>query len=171
MYELHENEQYFFDGPTLDHLASFLSHWENPCYICAPLLGKKLQSIGVDVTILDVDERFATVPGFRRFDLHRPEWLGDTFDIVLCDPPFYSVSLSRLFAALRVLSQNDFTQNLMVSYLTRRSGALLGTFSKFGLRPSGYLPQYQTVQRVQRNEIEFYTNLKQEDVRRLGTDE
>lgn len=25
MYELHENEQYFFDEPTLEHLSGFLS--------------------------------------------------------------------------------------------------------------------------------------------------
>jgi hypothetical protein len=42
MYELHENEQYFFDSRTLLHLTNFLSAWENPCCICAPLLGQGL---------------------------------------------------------------------------------------------------------------------------------
>jgi hypothetical protein len=77
------------------------------------------------------------------------------------------VSLSQLFAAIRLLAQFDFQQPLMVSYLKRRESAVLGTFNKFGLRPSGYFPTYQTVERCERNEIEFFTNLDAEALRPL----
>ncbi len=161
MYELHENEQYFFDAATLDRLAAFVGGWASPCLLCAPLLGKRLVESNVEVSILDIDDRFASLPGFRRFDIHRPEWTGRKFGLILCDPPFFRVSLSQLFSALRLLSQNDFDQPLLVSYLRRRRSAILATFSRFQLRPTGYFPSYQTVQSTPRNEIEFYSNLEE----------
>ena len=168
MYERHENEQYFFDADTLEHLVEFVRGWDSPCVLCAPLLGKRLAEAGVAVSILDIDERFAGVPGFQHFDLYRPKWTGRRFGLILCDPPFFNVSLSQLFAAIRLLSQNDFQQPLLVSYLGRRSSAIVGAFSRFDLRPSGYFPTYQTVQPSPRNEIEFFSNLSNEPLQRLS---
>lgn len=167
MYEKHENEQYFFDKKTLAHLAEFVSGFENPCCICAPLLGKELEQRGVAVRILDIDERFANLRGFRKYDIFKPEWLGEEFGLILCDPPFFSVSLSQLFTALRMLSRNDYRQPLLVSYLSRRASSVLGTFANFGLEPTGYFPGYQTVQSAARNDIEFFGNLGPELHHRL----
>jgi hypothetical protein len=47
MDERHENEQYFFDAPTLERLTDFLSGWENACCLCAPMLGRHLAPRGV----------------------------------------------------------------------------------------------------------------------------
>lgn len=168
MYERHDTEQYFFDEATLDQLARYVASWPSPCCLSAPLLGKRLTELGVEVSILDVDERFSEVPGFRRFDIYRPEWLGEEFGLVVCDPPFFRVSLSQLFAAIRVISRNDFRQPLLLSYLTRRGSAVLGTFAPFHLRPTGYHPTYRTVQRVERNDVEFFGNLSDEDHRELN---
>lgn len=168
MLELHENEQYFFDPPTLDHLAGFVAGFSNPCCLCAPLLGRELAGRGVRVSILDIDERFASVPGFRRFDIYRPQWTGERFDLIVCDPPFFKVSLSQLFVAIRVLSQFDTTQPLLVSYLARRSGNLMATFAAFHLAPTGYFPSYQTVDTSQRNQIEFFSNLPGDVLRNLA---
>jgi hypothetical protein len=160
MHEQHEYEQYFFDRPTLAHLADFIEQGSTrPCCLCAPLLGQALVERGVGVTILDRDERFARLPGFRRYDLFRPHWLEKNFDLIVCDPPFFQVSLSQLFTAIRMLSHYNLSQPLMVSYLRRRSANLLGTFSPFNLSPTGYSPAYQTVQVLERNEIEFFSNL------------
>ncbi len=168
MYELHENEQYFFAEPTLAHLAGFLARFNAPCCLCAPLLGRRLAEQGVTVTILDIDERFATVRGFRRYNLYNPEWLDQEFDLIVCDPPFFNVSLSQLFTAIRLLSHHRFDQPLLISYLQRRSAAILGAFAPFGLQPTGYLPQYQTVQPVERNQIEFFGNLAAEQLLALN---
>ncbi len=83
MYELHEYEQYFLDRPTLEHLARFVEQFPHPCCLCAPLLGRELVERGVEVRILDIDERFKSLPGFRRYDLYRPDRLGDS-KIVSC---------------------------------------------------------------------------------------
>src|SRR5678815_312657 len=143
MYELHKAEQYFFDRPTLDHLATFVSSFDNPCCLCAPLLGKHIVERGHHVRILDIDDRFESIPGFVSFDLYRPRWLGESFDLILCDPPFYSVSLSQLFVAIRIIARHDYAQPLLVSYLTRRATNVLGAFSPFNLRATGYRPGYQ----------------------------
>lgn len=164
MYELHQNEQYFFDQPTLDHLTRVLSHFDSVCCLCAPLVGKSLVDAGRSVTILDVDERFAEVSGFRRWDVYRPEWLDQSFDLIICDPPFFNVSLSQLFTAIRMLSHHSFEQRLLISYLCRRSDAVLGTFSAYQLAPTGVQAGYQTVQACERNQVEFFSNLPPADV-------
>ena len=144
MYELHENEQYFFDDRTLDQLDDFASAWDSPCCICTPMLGKRLVERGASVTILDIDERFKTLNGFQLFDIYRPEWIDQKFDLIICDPPFFSVSLSQLFTAIRMLSQFNFDQKIMISYLSRRKDAITGTFAPFGLTATDYFPKYQT---------------------------
>ena len=86
MYELHEKEQYLFEEETLEHLTIFLREWSAPCCICAPLLGRYAVERGIPVAILDIDERFADVRGFRYYDLYKPEWMDQEFDLILCDP-------------------------------------------------------------------------------------
>jgi hypothetical protein len=167
MYELHCNEQYFFDRATLSHLSGFVAGFSNPCCLCAPLLGRELSEQGVQVRVLDIDERFASVAGFRRFDIYRPEWIEEKFGLIVCDPPFFNVSLSQLFAAIRSLSQFDYNQRLLISYLTRRSSNLLGTFGSFNLSPTGYFPSYQTVDNAERNQIEFFSNLSDDLIGKL----
>ncbi len=168
MRENHEREQYFFDAPTLAHLTAFVSKFAAPCCVCAPFLGRRLSEEGVSVTILDIDERFADLPGFMRYDIRKPVWLDQTFDLIVCDPPFFDVSLSQLFSALRTVSHNDFRQPLLISYLTRRESALLGIFAPFSLRSTGYRPKYETVRDDPKNEIEFYGNLDVSDSERLA---
>ena len=159
MQERHEKEQYFFTDETTGHLADFAARFPNPCCICAPSVGVELARRRVPVRILDIDERFAKTPGFRRYDLFSPDWLGEEFGLILCDPPFFNVSLSQLFAALRLLSRNRYEQPLLISYLSRRATSIVGTFARFGLTPTGYYPRYKTVQALARNEIEFFGNL------------
>jgi len=153
------NEQFFFTDETASRIADFAQEFPRPCCLCAPTVGKELASRGVEVRTLDIDERFADLPGFRRWDLHRPEWLGEEFGIIVCDPPFFNASLSGLFSAIRTLSRNDFDQPLFVTYLVRRSPNVIGTFSPFGLRPTGLHPDYLTVVNCRKNDIEFFSNV------------
>jgi len=175
MYELHENEQYFFDEPTLKRFSLFLkSGYENIyiCCLCIPLLGKRLlEECCMNVDILDIDERFSDLktqricePNFILYDLKHPRFLPRTqYGLIICDPPFFSVSLSQLFKSIYELSHYNFNQKIMISYLKRREMALLGTFDKFNLKPTGFYPTYQTVDTTDRNKIEFYSNIEDFD--------
>jgi len=169
MYELHENEQYFFDQPTLRGLTDFVvdGAFQAPCCLCCPLLGQSLAQRRVPVRILDSDERFGATSGFTLYDIYRPAWTGESYDLIICDPPFFKVSLSQLFKAVRTLSRHDFSQPLLLCYLSRRAPNVLGTFARFELRATGLRPGYQTVQNTPRNEIEFFSNLPPDSVEKL----
>jgi hypothetical protein len=62
--EQHKREQYFFDQEALDALTNLLVFFERPCLLCAPMFGRHLHLRGRDVRVLDVDRRFADLPGF-----------------------------------------------------------------------------------------------------------
>lgn len=168
MEERHEREQYFFDADTIRVLADFAESFEHPCCLCAPMLGRELHRRGRAVRVLDVDRRFADLAGFVEWDLYRPRHLREEFDLVLCDPPFFNVSLSQLFTAVRMLCNFDVSKRVMISYPVRRAGAILGAFAPFALRATGYRPAYQTVQKCEKNDIEFYANFDADPGARAG---
>ncbi len=62
MYELHQNEQYFWDQATVAELADRVEPFILPCCLFAPLLGLELSRRGVECRTLDIDERFREVP-------------------------------------------------------------------------------------------------------------
>ena len=170
MYELHKHEQYFFDAATINHLADFASHYHYPCCLCTPLVGQELERRGLKTRTLDLDERFAHLRGYQYYDIQRPEWLGETYGLIICDPPFFRVSLDRLFNAVRTLSRFDYTQPLLICYLSRRGSSVAGTFSRFGLERIDCPIGYQTVQTSERNEVTLFGNLGVEVHMRLARD-
>ena len=156
--EHHEREQYFWDEATINALADVAARFENPCCLCAPMVGLELEKRAIKARVLDIDERFSGVSGFRKYDIYRPAWLGEAFSVIICDPPFWIVSLSQLFSAIRLLARHDYGQPLAICYPQRRGANLTATFARFGLKPSGFLPKYRTVQDSERNQIEFFCN-------------
>lgn len=156
--EKHELEQYFWDEQTLDLLCDVVSAYKNPCALCAPMLGVAMAARGQPISFLDTDERFGHVPGFRKWDAYRPEHINEEFDLIICDPPFFSLSLSQLFTAIRLLAGFRLSTPLAIGYLERRENSVLGTFAPFNLEQSPFYPSYKTVQKVERNIIRFYAN-------------
>ena len=158
MQENHQREQYFFTRGTNTVLTSMLEGYKRPVVLCAPMLGKHMVEMGRSVTILDIDDRFADVPGFQHWDLHRPVALEFEPDIIFCDPPFYTVKLDRLYRAITTLTQGNTQIPLMMSWIARRQEALLGTFARYGLAETGYYPKYVSV--AETVHIQVYTNLR-----------
>ena len=162
MLERHEHEQYFWDAETLALLGDVAARFERPCALCAPLLGRVWNERGVLSRSLDCDERFAADENFSVYDLYRPIYRDETYGVIICDPPFWKVSLSQLFNAIRLLAHHSFEQKLAICYPTRRAKNICGTFAKFGLEPTNYFPGYLTVQELERNRIEFFANFEWE---------
>jgi len=159
MLELHASEQYFWDDATVSRLADVAARFENPGCLCAPLLGQELERRQVVCATLDVDERFAHMKGFSRFDVYRPTWQTQEFGAVFCDPPFWIVSLSQLFSAVRLLARHDFELPLAICYPSRRGANLKSTFYRFNLESTGLFPTYKTVNTThERDRIEFFAN-------------
>ncbi|MEL6674372.1 MAG: hypothetical protein AAFR61_19345 [Bacteroidota bacterium] len=158
MHENHQLEQYFFDEETLAFLARQAAQFKKPCFLCAPLLGQYYQEHYGACYILDIDDRFAHLPGFIQYDIYRPEALQLDFDLLFCDPPFFNVSLSQLFKAMRLLCQFDFQKEVVLCYLKRRERAITGAFHLFSLEATDYFPTYQTLVKKEKNHICLYTN-------------
>lgn len=158
--ENHQNEQYFFDQTTINAICDWLEGFSNPCILCAPMVSSELHRRGQVICTLDIDLRFESLTGFKLWDIFRPAYLDEQFDIIVCDPPFFNVSLSQLYDALHILSHYDLTQKMFVSYLSRRADAFENVFHHFGMIRTGIFPKYQTVKNCDRNEIEFFANFK-----------
>lgn len=160
MLELHAREQYFWTDETVSHLADIAGQFERPGCLCAPLLGQELEKRGTQCLTLDVDERFSHLKGFTKFDVYRPTWQAQELGAIWCDPPFWIVSLSQLFAAIRLLAHHDYEKPLAVCYPARRGANLMATFHHFGLTATGYFPTYKTVNtdENERSRIEFFAN-------------
>lgn len=159
MHENHQREQYFWAPPTLDRLADLVATFRDPLLLCCPMLGQHLWKRGKQALTLDLDERFATLPRFVRWDLHRPVPLPGRAvpDLVVVDPPFTRVRLDQLFVALRILTRGDPSVPLLIAWPSERAADLLGTFAAAGLRPTGIRPIYVTVPEA--IGIEFFGNL------------
>jgi hypothetical protein len=159
MRERQEIEQYFFDRVTLDHLARLAARFPNPCCLCTPSLGAELESRDVEAVTLDIDERFAHLRGFRRYDVLKPEALDDRFGIILCDPPFLSITMPQLCDVMRLLSHGDYHRPIIVNYWVSKSRDITSAFASFGLKPTGYRPTYTSIQNTGRNAMQLYSNL------------
>ncbi len=159
MRERQEIEQYFFSEETLNDLANLAMRFSNPLCLCAPSLGAELERRGVEATTLDLDDRFTHLRGFHPYDLSNPQPVDERFGVIICDPPFLTISLRQLFEAICVLSHNSYTQPLIVNYLHSRGPQLMRQFAHFGLRATGYAPRYGTIQNVGKNRMEMYANI------------
>jgi len=160
MLEDHSNEQYFFDDATRAWLVEWLQPFESICVLCAPTLGSALIDAGRTPAILDIDERFAQLPGFIKWDINRPTHVPQRFDVIFCDPPFFNVSLRTLRSAIEMLAHYDPSQKLALCYLTRRKAAVLKSFRAFGLREIGKRMEYESVVPGVKNEIELLGNFQ-----------
>lgn len=161
--ERHEREQYF-DDPTRSALADLLEAYSRPCCLCAPTVGEELHARGRPARVLDIDERFSHLPGFRRWNMRRPEHLGERFDVIVCDPPFFTVSLSELFRALRLLQGFDPSTPVVLTHLTRRAHAVEAAMRPLGVGgirriEHGPRPGYLTVRPTPRNHISYFANI------------
>lgn len=156
--ERHEHEQYFFSRSTARAVAAALASFTRPCLLCSPTIGLELAHRAHPCRVLDIDTRFSSVPGFLPWNLYRPQFLDESFGVIFCDPPFFNVSLSELFTAIRTLARFRLDHPLAITYLSRRSAAITSTFAPFNLRPTGYFPTYQTVDTTGRTTIELFAN-------------
>lgn len=144
MDELHENEQYFFSDETLKFFGDLVDRYTSPCLLCAPTLGVEMHKRKKKARVLDVDTRFSFLPGFKRWDIWRPEKLEETFDFILVDPPFSIVGLDQLFKAIRILAKGDFSMPLLITNHQARVLDVESVFGPFGVMRTEYKPTYRT---------------------------
>jgi Probable N6-adenine methyltransferase len=125
--------QFFYTAETARYLVTALDGYARPCCLCTPRLAWEWNVRGRTVRLLDRDQRFASLPGFRPFDLLRPEPVGERFDVVIVDPVYYPAT--TLARAMRVLMDPQSETALYISFPVSRESELLSAFGAFGLRP------------------------------------
>jgi len=160
VHEDHQKEQYFFAPHTVQKLADLLAGYRQSCCLCAPMIARELAVRGQGTRLLEIDTRFADVPGFLRWDLYRPQQLGERFDAILCDPPFHIVRLSQLFTALRVVCHGDLSTPIFLCHLERRAVDVCGALAPFGLVPTDIEVGYVSVKPTPENRVCIYTNVE-----------
>jgi hypothetical protein len=155
-----ELQQYMFHESCLTALADLVDGYQNPCCLCTPTLGRKLAQRGRVVRVPDVDDRFADLPGFRRFDVHAPENIDEAFDVIISDVPFLDFPLARMFDLIAKLSQGNFNQKLLMTYASQAGWKLVDSFQPFGIVATGYYPPYAL--EPDQKFVEFFGNLGEE---------
>jgi hypothetical protein len=158
VHEDHQKEQYFFDPPTVQRLADRLANYDNPCCLCSPMIARELAARGRPARLLEIDDRFAEVPGFVPWDLYRPQHLDERFDAILVDPPFHKVRLSQLFTALRTLCHGDLNTPIFLCHLESRAADVCGTLAPFGMLSTDTMIGYVSVKPIPENRVCLYTN-------------
>ena len=128
--------QFFYTSETARRLADALNSYQRPCCLCTPRLAMEWLRRGRVVRLLDYDERFRIHPGFRSFDLLKPEPVHEDFDAVVFDPIFIDASI--LARAVRVVLAGSQKADLFMTFPLDRERELLAAFSAFDLKPMDF---------------------------------
>jgi hypothetical protein len=93
--EDHAYEQYFFDETTRETLCGLIARFERPLLLCVPSLAVLAEESGQPYLLLEKDERFSFLTGFRPYDLldPTPAPIDVPCDAVIADPPFGNIEL------------------------------------------------------------------------------
>ena len=155
--ERHDLEQYFFTKDMIDkYITSLMMRFEDKeniekklCLICAPSLATAFyERHGIVVNCLDIDTRFANLPGFRYFDLQNPIAFLNEFELILIDPPFFYISLEQMATALSMLCKASSAVGgckLMISFMVKDEARVKQAFHEFQLERTSLELEYATV--------------------------
>jgi hypothetical protein len=166
--ERHEVEQYFWSERTVCTLASALAGMQNICCLTTPALAQALHEEGSkDVTLLDIDERFASLPGFCHFDLLKPTCAASRFDVIVFDPPFFYIPAQQLKRAVIAITSGRTDVPLLMAFLVREEAELLRAFSDFRLSRTKFTLEYANVKESKWSNYALYSNIDLPGVKRL----
>ena len=119
------------------------------------------EAAGTPYLLLDRDERFGFLSGYRSFEFEHPAPVSSEYkyDVVLCDPPFANLPLDELRVALERLADDDESRAapLYIAYNARREAALLETFP--GLERKSAALGYESVKSTTQQQIILYGSI------------
>ncbi|MBB4212579.1 putative N6-adenine methyltransferase [Rhodothalassium salexigens DSM 2132] len=149
--------QFFYDARTARRLADALDGYRAPCCLCTPRLAAEWHRRGRTVAALDIDTRFAFLPGFRRFDLNAPTAIDAVFDAMIFDPVFQAAATLRRPVELALkASRAHGPVDLFVTFPRERESDLLASFAEFELRPLRFPLVYNNVKPDQQHRFGLY---------------
>lgn len=131
--EDHRFEQFFYDESSTRRLLKVATSFERPLLVCNPSLAVAAEERGdVDYLLLDRDERFDFLKGYRRFDLAAPHLAPPSFryDAVFVDPPYANVTPAGLARCLAAVAPDAARARVpvYVGYNSEREDELVSAF-------------------------------------------
>ncbi len=160
--ENHNREQYFWTTDTIKRMADFIQdNYKYPCLLCCPSLGQELERRKIPhITTLDIDKRFESIKSFEYFNIFKYTKYNvkTPFDVIIIDPPFYTIPSDQMYKAIRHLSQDNYDTHIVFTNLESNSDTIVNTFCLFLLQPTTYHPTYRTLNNQKNNKIVYYIN-------------
>ena len=176
--ERHDREQYFWNRETIDTFLTALQAWtlNRVCCLCTPTLAHVFWTEHQrEEYCLDIDERFAYIPGWRYFDLLKPEEYvpseTEEIGVVVFDPPFFSIPVEQMKVAIeRVLGLHNESQRavkMIAGFRKRDSKKFLEVFAGFGLKRTKTVLGYVSIKTGKWANYTLFSNVDLPGIRRL----
>lgn len=171
MSEFSENrtsEQYFWTSNMVQKLLKALNLDINICCLATPSLALMLNESGnTNQFLLDCDERFSFLPNYVKFDFLKPKGLEQSFDVIVCDPPFFQIPLEKIENSIEILAKKNFQTKVLVTFLKREEMNLMRVFEKFELRPTKFSVEYARVDAGKWKNYGLYSNFDFPGIKRI----
>jgi len=164
--ERRDLEQYFWTEETVMRLMKALEYTPDCCCLATPSLAQGMHVTGREETLLDIDTRFEYLPKFRYWDIQCPSPVGETFRVVVFDPPFFYIAMDQLFKAVTEVCNGHTSTKLLIGFLKREEPLLLKTFAPFKLRQTNFPLEYATVKPNKWRNYALYANVDLPGIRR-----
>lgn len=168
--ELREIEQYFFTDKVLNDLTTALEYQDNILCLCTPAVADyffyKRSKV---VLLLDIDDRFNYLPGFKKFDMLKIDSnenltsiidLKEPLQLIFIDPPFFKINLIDIFNCIEYLSKGNKSIKLLFAFVIREERALLNVFKDYNLKLTKFKLEYKYVDATKWSNYGLYSNFE-----------
>lgn len=160
-------EQYFWTTDTVNTLMNACQYITSTCCLTTPSLAHAFYENGKNEKLLDIDERFKYLPRFEKYDIKNPHKIQEEFNIIVIDPPFFNITTQELFEATNVITNNNFSTNIVIAYLVRFEYALLETFKDYGISETTLVPEYAHIKSNKWKNFKIYSNIDLPGLKRI----
>ena len=167
--ENRELEQYFWTKDIVKKILHACEYITHRCCFTTPSLAEGFMIDGRDETLLDIDDRFAYLKYFEKFDIknpHIPDGSGD-FNIIVIDPPFFNITTKELFEATNMITNNNFNTKIIIAYLVRFEYPLLETFAPYGISETSTSLEYSHIKPNKWRNFKLYSNIDLPGIKRI----
>jgi hypothetical protein len=165
--EKRELEQYFWTSKTVKDILNACQYITDTCCFTTPSLAHAFHEEGREEKLLDIDERFKYLPRFEKFDIKNPHSIDESFNIIVIDPPFFNISTKELFDATNIITNNDYSTNIIIAYLKRFEYPLLETFKPYGISETNLMPEYAHIKSNKWRNFKIYSNIDLPNLKRI----
>ncbi len=165
--EKRELEQYFWTSKTVKDILNACQYVTDTCCFTTPSLAHAFHEEGREEKLLDIDERFKYLPRFEKFDIKNPHSIDESFNIIVIDPPFFNISTKELFDATNIITNNDYSTNIIIAYLKRFEYPLLETFKPYGISETNLMPEYAHIKSNKWRNFKIYSNIDLPNLKRI----